>query len=156
MQTAKSKRQSRPTGRAKSAADVKETSWTRGEVSLYDHVFDHSAIFNVVLERYVGQGLTPLLCRGRWSCNCLRTSRLAQPNAARRPPPTVINILLPYRNQTLLSFSTGQHSPPAYRFDRWKGKGARLASPSPYRWIEMHGAGGLNVGGACVWTVDTR
>jgi 5-methyltetrahydropteroyltriglutamate--homocysteine methyltransferase len=31
-----------------------------GEFSLYDHVLDHSAAFNVIPKRYVGQGLTPL------------------------------------------------------------------------------------------------
>ncbi|KAH9045534.1 cobalamin-independent methionine synthase [Lactarius pseudohatsudake] len=53
------------------AADVKKTNWTSlkakgvdyvpsGEFSLYDHVLDHSAAFNVIPKRYVGQGLTPL------------------------------------------------------------------------------------------------
>ena len=31
-----------------------------GEFSLYDHVLDHSAAFNVVPKRYVGHGLSPL------------------------------------------------------------------------------------------------
>lgn len=31
-----------------------------GEFSLYDHVLDHSAAFNVIPKRYVGLGLTPL------------------------------------------------------------------------------------------------
>ncbi|KAH9179832.1 cobalamin-independent methionine synthase [Lactarius sanguifluus] len=53
------------------AAEVKKTNWTSlkakgvdyvpsGEFSLYDHVLDHSAAFNVIPKRYVGQGLTPL------------------------------------------------------------------------------------------------
>ncbi|KAI0307283.1 cobalamin-independent methionine synthase [Multifurca ochricompacta] len=54
------------------AADVKKSNWTSlkekgvtiylgsGEFSLYDHVLDHSAAFNVIPKRYVGQGLTPL------------------------------------------------------------------------------------------------
>ncbi|KAJ6539458.1 cobalamin-independent synthase [Mycena capillaripes] len=55
----------------KAAADVKKTSWTTikargvdfipsGEFSLYDHVLDHSAAFNVVPKRYVGHGLSPI------------------------------------------------------------------------------------------------
>ncbi|KAL0949444.1 hypothetical protein HGRIS_009499 [Hohenbuehelia grisea] len=55
----------------KAALEVKKTSWTSvkskgvdfvpsGEFSLYDHVLDHSAAFNVVPKRYVGQGLSPL------------------------------------------------------------------------------------------------
>ncbi|KAF8607707.1 cobalamin-independent methionine synthase [Ceratobasidium sp. AG-I] len=55
----------------KAAADVRKTSWTSikeqgvthvpsGEFSLYDHVLDHSAAFNVIPARYQGQGLTPL------------------------------------------------------------------------------------------------
>ncbi|KAJ7228544.1 cobalamin-independent synthase [Mycena pura] len=55
----------------KAAADVKKASWTSlkgcgvdlipsGEFSLYDHVLDHSASFNVVPKRYVGQGLSPI------------------------------------------------------------------------------------------------
>ncbi|KAK7061826.1 cobalamin-independent synthase [Favolaschia claudopus] len=55
----------------KAAADVKKTSWTSikergvdfipsGEFSLYDHVLDHAASFNVVPKRYVNQGLSPL------------------------------------------------------------------------------------------------
>ena len=31
-----------------------------GEFSLYDHVLDHSAAFNVIPQRYVGLGLSPL------------------------------------------------------------------------------------------------
>ncbi|KAI0068826.1 cobalamin-independent methionine synthase [Artomyces pyxidatus] len=53
------------------AADVKKTNWTSvkakgvdfvpsGEFSLYDHVLDHSAAFNVVPKRYVNQGLSAL------------------------------------------------------------------------------------------------
>ncbi|KAI0268389.1 cobalamin-independent methionine synthase [Gloeopeniophorella convolvens] len=53
------------------AADVKKSNWTSvkakgvdyvpsGEFSLYDHVLDHAAAFNVIPKRYVGQGLTPL------------------------------------------------------------------------------------------------
>ncbi|KAF9247309.1 cobalamin-independent synthase [Melanogaster broomeanus] len=56
---------------AKAAADVRKTSWTSikernvdlipsGEFSLYDHVLDHSAAFNVIPKRYVGLGLSPL------------------------------------------------------------------------------------------------
>nr|GAT59890.1 predicted protein [Mycena chlorophos] len=55
----------------KAAADVKKTSWTSiqqrgvdlipsGEFSLYDHVLDHSAAFNVIPKRYVGLGLSPI------------------------------------------------------------------------------------------------
>ncbi|KAJ7665505.1 cobalamin-independent synthase [Mycena rosella] len=55
----------------KAAADVKKTSWSSikargvdfipsGEFSLYDHVLDHSAAFNVIPKRYVGQGLSPI------------------------------------------------------------------------------------------------
>ncbi|KAF8621589.1 hypothetical protein AX15_007614 [Amanita polypyramis BW_CC] len=55
----------------KAAADVKRESWTSvkshnvdfipsGEFSLYDHVLDHSAAFNVIPKRYVGLGLSPL------------------------------------------------------------------------------------------------
>ncbi|KAK0468222.1 cobalamin-independent synthase [Desarmillaria tabescens] len=55
----------------KAAADVKKTSWTSvkakgvdfvpsGEFSLYDHVLDHSAAFNVIPKRYIGHGLSPL------------------------------------------------------------------------------------------------
>jgi 5-methyltetrahydropteroyltriglutamate--homocysteine methyltransferase len=33
---------------------------TSGEFSLYDHVLDHSAAFNVIPKRYVNQGLSPL------------------------------------------------------------------------------------------------
>ncbi|KAF8917946.1 cobalamin-independent synthase [Mucidula mucida] len=55
----------------KAAADVKKASWTSvkaqgvdfvpsGEFSLYDHVLDHSAAFNVIPKRYVGQGLSDL------------------------------------------------------------------------------------------------
>jgi len=53
------------------AADVKKSNWTSlktkgvdyipsGDFSLYDHVLDHSAAFNVVPKRYVGHGLSPL------------------------------------------------------------------------------------------------
>ncbi|TFY83949.1 hypothetical protein EWM64_g72 [Hericium alpestre] len=53
------------------AADVKKSNWTTvkskgvdfvpsGEFSLYDHVLDHSAAFNVIPKRYVGLGLSPL------------------------------------------------------------------------------------------------
>ncbi|KAF7776016.1 hypothetical protein Agabi119p4_4409 [Agaricus bisporus var. burnettii] len=67
----------------KVAAEVRKTSWTSvknhrvdfvpsGEFSLYDHVLDHSAAFNVIPQRYVGLGLTPLdvyfaMGRGRQS-----------------------------------------------------------------------------------------
>ncbi|EGO02181.1 hypothetical protein SERLA73DRAFT_104534 [Serpula lacrymans var. lacrymans S7.3] len=55
----------------KAAAEVKKTSWTSvkakgvdlvssGEFSLYDHVLDHSASFNVIPKRYVGLGLSDL------------------------------------------------------------------------------------------------
>ncbi|KAK2466298.1 hypothetical protein APHAL10511_001940 [Amanita phalloides] len=55
----------------KAAAEVKKESWTSvksrgvnfipsGEFSLYDHVLDHSAAFNVIPRRYVGLGLSPL------------------------------------------------------------------------------------------------
>lgn len=36
------------------------TKISSGEFSLYDHVLDHSAAFNVVPKRYVGLGLSPL------------------------------------------------------------------------------------------------
>lgn len=53
------------------AADVKKASWTSlqarnvdlipsGDFSLYDHVLDHSAAFNVVPKRYTGLGLSAL------------------------------------------------------------------------------------------------
>ncbi|KAH9966071.1 cobalamin-independent methionine synthase [Russula dissimulans] len=53
------------------AAEVKKSNWTSlkakgvdhipsGDFSLYDHVLDHSAAFNVIPKRYVGHGLTPL------------------------------------------------------------------------------------------------
>ncbi|KAF8812550.1 cobalamin-independent methionine synthase [Phlegmacium glaucopus] len=67
----------------KAAAEVKNASWTSvkskgvdfvpsGEFSLYDHVLDHSAAFNVIPKRYVGLGLSPLdvyfaMGRGRQS-----------------------------------------------------------------------------------------
>jgi 5-methyltetrahydropteroyltriglutamate--homocysteine methyltransferase len=67
----------------KAAAQVKNASWTSlksrgvdfvpsGEFSLYDHVLDHSAAFNVIPKRYVGLGLSPLdvyfaMGRGRQS-----------------------------------------------------------------------------------------
>ncbi|GLB33924.1 putative cobalamin-independent synthase, N-terminal domain [Lyophyllum shimeji] len=55
----------------KTAAEVKKFNWTSvkaqgvdfvpsGEFSLYDHVLDHSAAFNVIPKRYVGLGLSPL------------------------------------------------------------------------------------------------
>jgi len=55
----------------KAAAEVKKTSWSTvkergvdfvpsGEFSLYDHVLDHSAAFNVIPKRYQGHGLSPL------------------------------------------------------------------------------------------------
>ncbi|KAG6856346.1 hypothetical protein H0H87_005464 [Tephrocybe sp. NHM501043] len=55
----------------KIAADVKKASWNAvkaqgvdfipsGEFSLYDHVLDHSAAFNVIPKRYQGLGLSPL------------------------------------------------------------------------------------------------
>ncbi|TCD68206.1 methionine-synthesizing 5- methyltetrahydropteroyltriglutamate--homocysteine methyltransferase [Steccherinum ochraceum] len=55
----------------KAAADVKKTSWTSikaqgvdlvpsGDFSLYDHVLDHSAAFNVIPKRYLGHNLSPL------------------------------------------------------------------------------------------------
>ncbi|KAG5648955.1 hypothetical protein DXG03_000304 [Asterophora parasitica] len=55
----------------KAAAEVKKASWSSvkahgvdfipsGEFSLYDHVLDHSAAFNVIPKRYVGLGLSPL------------------------------------------------------------------------------------------------
>lgn len=31
-----------------------------GDFSLYDHVLDHSAAFNVIPKRYVGKNLSPL------------------------------------------------------------------------------------------------
>ena len=45
-----------------------------GEFSLYDHVLDHSAAFNVIPKRYVNQGLSPLdvyfaMGRGRQADN---------------------------------------------------------------------------------------
>ncbi|TEB35634.1 5-methyltetrahydropteroyltriglutamate-homocysteine S-methyltransferase [Coprinellus micaceus] len=67
----------------KVAAEVKKASWTSvkskgvdfipsGEFSLYDHVLDHSAAFNVIPKRYQGLGLSPLdvyfaMGRGRQS-----------------------------------------------------------------------------------------
>ncbi|KXN86423.1 putative 5-methyltetrahydropteroyltriglutamate--homocysteine methyltransferase [Leucoagaricus sp. SymC.cos] len=55
----------------KTAADVKKASWISvkaqgvdlvpsGEFTLYDHVLDHSAAFNVIPKRYDGVGLSPL------------------------------------------------------------------------------------------------
>ncbi|KAI0702871.1 cobalamin-independent methionine synthase [Cytidiella melzeri] len=55
----------------KVAADVKKTTWTSlkergvdfipsGDFSLYDHVLDHSAAFNVIPKRYLGHNLSPL------------------------------------------------------------------------------------------------
>ncbi|KIY49306.1 5-methyltetrahydropteroyltriglutamate-homocysteine S-methyltransferase [Fistulina hepatica ATCC 64428] len=57
-------------GVTKVAADVKKASWTSvkekgvdfipsGEFSLYDHVLDHSAAFNVIPKRYTGHNLPP-------------------------------------------------------------------------------------------------
>ncbi|KAG6831142.1 hypothetical protein H0H92_012567 [Tricholoma furcatifolium] len=67
----------------KVASQVKLASWEAvkaqgvdvipsGEFSLYDHVLDHSAAFNVIPKRYVGLGLSPLdvyfaMGRGRQS-----------------------------------------------------------------------------------------
>lgn len=47
-------------------------TYNSGEFSLYDHVLDHSAAFNVIPKRYVGLGLSPLdvyfaIGRGRQS-----------------------------------------------------------------------------------------
>jgi 5-methyltetrahydropteroyltriglutamate--homocysteine methyltransferase len=39
--------------------DIEEL-FRSGEFSLYDHVLDHSAAFNVIPKRYVGLGLSPL------------------------------------------------------------------------------------------------
>ncbi|KAI0081716.1 5-methyltetrahydropteroyltriglutamate-homocysteine S-methyltransferase [Panus rudis PR-1116 ss-1] len=55
----------------KVAADVKKANWTSlkergvdlipsGDFSLYDHVLDHSAAFNVIPKRYLGHNLSPL------------------------------------------------------------------------------------------------
>ncbi|KAI0347233.1 cobalamin-independent methionine synthase [Trametopsis cervina] len=55
----------------KVAAEVRKTSWTdlkergvdlipSGDFSLYDHVLDHSAAFNVIPKRYLGHNLSPL------------------------------------------------------------------------------------------------
>ncbi|TFY58410.1 hypothetical protein EVJ58_g6429 [Rhodofomes roseus] len=55
----------------KAAADVRKTSWTNlkergvdlipsGDFSLYDHVLDHSAAFNVIPKRYSGHNLSAL------------------------------------------------------------------------------------------------
>ncbi|KAM5540452.1 hypothetical protein V8D89_005910 [Ganoderma adspersum] len=55
----------------KAAADVKKASWTNlkergvnlipsGDFTLYDHILDHSAAFNVIPKRYLGKGLSPL------------------------------------------------------------------------------------------------
>ncbi|KAI0921828.1 hypothetical protein AcV7_008024 [Taiwanofungus camphoratus] len=55
----------------KAAAEVKKTSWTSlkargvelipsGDFSLYDHVLDHSAAFNVIPKRYLGHNLSAL------------------------------------------------------------------------------------------------
>ncbi|KZT12510.1 5-methyltetrahydropteroyltriglutamate-homocysteine S-methyltransferase [Laetiporus sulphureus 93-53] len=55
----------------KAAADVKKASWVSlkernvdlipsGDFSLYDHVLDHSAAFNVIPKRYLGHNLSPL------------------------------------------------------------------------------------------------
>ncbi|KAJ7590964.1 cobalamin-independent synthase [Mycena floridula] len=53
------------------STEVRKTSWASvkkqgvdfvpsGEFSLYDHVLDHSAAFNVIPQRYLGNGLSPL------------------------------------------------------------------------------------------------
>ncbi|CAL1700818.1 unnamed protein product [Somion occarium] len=55
----------------KVALEVKKTNWTSlkqrgvdlipsGDFSLYDHVLDHSAAFNVIPKRYLGHNLSPL------------------------------------------------------------------------------------------------
>ncbi|EMD40778.1 hypothetical protein CERSUDRAFT_62756 [Gelatoporia subvermispora B] len=55
----------------KAAADVKKASWTSlkergvelipsGDFTLYDHILDHSAAFNVIPKRYLGHNLSPL------------------------------------------------------------------------------------------------
>ncbi|KAH9951644.1 cobalamin-independent methionine synthase [Amylocystis lapponica] len=55
----------------KAAANVRKITWTSlkergvdlipsGDFSLYDHVLDHSASFNVIPKRYLGHGLSPL------------------------------------------------------------------------------------------------
>ncbi|KAG8697823.1 methionine-synthesizing 5- methyltetrahydropteroyltriglutamate--homocysteine methyltransferase, partial [Ceratobasidium sp. 395] len=55
----------------KAAAETRKASWTSvkehgvtyvpsGEFSLYDHILDHSAAFNVIPPRYQGQGLSDL------------------------------------------------------------------------------------------------
>ncbi|OBZ70303.1 putative 5-methyltetrahydropteroyltriglutamate--homocysteine methyltransferase [Grifola frondosa] len=55
----------------KAAADVKKACWTSlkergvdlipsGDFTLYDHVLDHSAAFNVIPKRYLGKNLSPL------------------------------------------------------------------------------------------------
>ncbi|KAI0796727.1 5-methyltetrahydropteroyltriglutamate-homocysteine S-methyltransferase [Abortiporus biennis] len=55
----------------KAAAEVKKTSWNSlkergveiipsGDFSLYDHILDHSAAFNVIPKRYLGHNLSPL------------------------------------------------------------------------------------------------
>ncbi|RDX55556.1 cobalamin-independent methionine synthase [Lentinus brumalis] len=55
----------------KAAADVKKASWLSlkergvdvipsGDFTLYDHILDHSAAFNVIPKRYLGKGLSPL------------------------------------------------------------------------------------------------
>ncbi|KAG6854837.1 hypothetical protein C0991_012027 [Blastosporella zonata] len=70
-------------GLTKVAAEVKKANWETvkaqgvdfvpsGEFSLYDHVLDHSAAFNVIPKRYVGLGLSDLdvyfaMGRGRQS-----------------------------------------------------------------------------------------
>ena len=35
-------------------------SYTSGDFTLYDHILDHSAAFNVIPKRYLGKGLSPL------------------------------------------------------------------------------------------------
>ncbi|KAI0750743.1 cobalamin-independent methionine synthase [Daedaleopsis nitida] len=55
----------------KAAAETKKASWTSlkergvdiipsGDFTLYDHILDHSAAFNVIPKRYLGKGLSPL------------------------------------------------------------------------------------------------
>lgn len=56
----------------RSYLEHKLISSSSGEFSLYDHVLDHSAAFNVIPKRYTGLGLSPLdvyfaMGRGRQS-----------------------------------------------------------------------------------------
>ena len=51
---------------------ISVSSIVSGEFSLYDHVLDHAAAFNVIPKRYQGLGLSPLdvyfaMGRGRQS-----------------------------------------------------------------------------------------